>query len=121
MAKHPNVHVRLVGQNGNAFVILGLCNRAAKAAGLSQAERDTFMAEATAGDYDHLLQTAVRWVPRDLTPTARLPRGPRGDLGAVPVSGLSMSMPCPCRENRGQGSIDPGLATWIAPRPDLPL
>ena len=29
---------------------------------IPKAERDAFMAEATAGDYDHLLQTAMAWV-----------------------------------------------------------
>jgi hypothetical protein len=58
---HPKVHVRLVGKDGNAFAILGRCQRAAKEAGLSKEEISQFFAEATAGDYDHLLATAIRW------------------------------------------------------------
>jgi hypothetical protein len=42
-------------------MILGLCRRAAKEAGLSQQEIDAFYQEATSGDHDHLIQTAVRW------------------------------------------------------------
>jgi hypothetical protein len=30
-------------------------------AGLPEAEIDAFMQEATSGDYNHLLQTAMRW------------------------------------------------------------
>lgn len=59
--KYPDIHVQLAGRDGNAFVILGLCQRAARAAGLSQEEIEAFREEATSGDYDHLLQTAMRW------------------------------------------------------------
>jgi hypothetical protein len=59
--KHPNVVVRLTGQDGNAFNVLGLCRRAARDAGLSRVEIARFMEEAMAKDYDHLLQTAMRW------------------------------------------------------------
>jgi hypothetical protein len=39
----------------------GLCQRAARAADLPKEEIDAFREEATAGDYNHLLQTAMRW------------------------------------------------------------
>ena len=58
---HPNIRVQLVGQDGNAFFILGRCKGAAKKAGLPQEQVDAFMKEATAGDYDHLLATCMRW------------------------------------------------------------
>ena len=61
MPKYPDTTVRLVGQNGNAFNILGICLRAMRQAGLSQEERDTFYAEATSGNYDHLLATCIEW------------------------------------------------------------
>jgi len=60
--KYPGVHVTLTGSDGNAFAILGAVRAALKRAGIAKAERDAFFAEATAGDYDHLLQTAMRWV-----------------------------------------------------------
>jgi hypothetical protein len=63
--KYPNVHVQLVGQDGNAFVILGLCQRAAKKAGLPEGEIEAFMDEAQSGDYDHLLQTCIEWFDVD--------------------------------------------------------
>ena len=59
--KYPNITVSLVGQNGNAFNILGICTRAMKQADLPQTEIDSFMTEATNGGYNHLLQTAMTW------------------------------------------------------------
>lgn len=59
--KHPDITVDLAGHDGNAFAVLGCCRLAAEAAELSQQDIDAFMAEATAGDYDHLLRTAMRW------------------------------------------------------------
>ena len=60
--KYPDIRVRLVGCDGNAFAVLGAVGAALKRAGVPKAERDTFMADATSGDYDHLLATAMRWV-----------------------------------------------------------
>ena len=59
--KHPDITVELTGHDGNAFAVLGRCRQAARDAGLSEDNTATFMAEAMAGDYDHLLQTAMRW------------------------------------------------------------
>lgn len=59
--KHPDITVTLTGHDGNAFVVLGRCCQAAREAGLSEGEIAAFMAEAMAGDYSHLLQTAMRW------------------------------------------------------------
>ncbi|MBO6886300.1 MAG: hypothetical protein JJ869_22385 [Marivita sp.] len=59
--KHPSITVQLTGHDGNAFAILGRCKQAAQAGGLEKADIDAFLAEATARDYDHLLQTAMRW------------------------------------------------------------
>ena len=61
MPKYPNITVELVGQNGNAFNILGICLRAMRRAGLSKEEQDAFQAEATSGNYDHLLATCMEW------------------------------------------------------------
>lgn len=63
--KHPEVHVRLVGEDGNAFSILGRVRRAMVRAGVSADEVDAFHAEATSGDYDNLLGTVLRWVRVD--------------------------------------------------------
>jgi hypothetical protein len=57
--ERPRPTVRLVGTDGNAFAALGQVMRALREAGWSQDERDAFRAEATSGDYDHLLQTVM--------------------------------------------------------------
>ena len=60
--KYPEVNVQLVGEDGNAFAILGRVTEAMRQAGLSKDERDAFTAEATSGDYDHLLRTVIETV-----------------------------------------------------------
>lgn len=61
MPKHPEITIKLTGEDGNAFNILGICLRAMRRAGLYQAERDAFQAEATLSNYDHLLATCMEW------------------------------------------------------------
>lgn len=51
--------VRLVGEDGNAYAILGACHRAARKAGWTKAQIDDFTARATAGDYDALLRVVM--------------------------------------------------------------
>ena len=60
--KFPDVRVKLVGGDGNAFAVLGSVQYALRKAGVSKDERDLFVKEATGGDYDHLLSVVVRWV-----------------------------------------------------------
>ena len=60
--KYPEVVVKLTGHDGNAFNILGRVTRAMKAAGVPAADREAFTQEATSGDYNNLLATAMRWV-----------------------------------------------------------
>lgn len=57
-----DVDVQLTGQDGNAFFILGKVKGALRKAKAPQSDLDAFMAEATAGDYDHLLRTCMEWV-----------------------------------------------------------
>jgi hypothetical protein len=60
--RYPDIQVQLSGEDGNAFAILGRTTGALRQAGLAQEEIDDYFAEATSGDYDHLLQTTMRWV-----------------------------------------------------------
>jgi hypothetical protein len=60
--KYPDVVVKLVGEDGNAFSILARVNRAMRDAGVPEVHRDEFRAEATSGDYEHLIATCWRWV-----------------------------------------------------------
>ena len=49
--------LKLVGQDGNAFMVMGLAQRAAKKAGWTKEEFDKFLEECQSGDYNHLLAT----------------------------------------------------------------
>jgi hypothetical protein len=62
MPKYPDIKVRLVGEDGNAFAIMARVGGALRDAGVPQAEIENYYAESTTGDYDHLLRTAVEWV-----------------------------------------------------------
>ncbi len=56
-----NIKVKLIGNDGNAFVILGTVQKALKDHGRSDLV-DEFLKEAMSGDYDHLLQTCCKYV-----------------------------------------------------------
>ncbi len=53
--------VRLTGESGDAFAIIGKVSKALKKAGF-RAEAIRFIKEAMSGDYDHLLRTAMEYV-----------------------------------------------------------
>jgi len=60
--KFPNVYVPLVGEDGNAFSILGRVGKALRKGGATREQIDEFTTEATSGDYNHLLATCCNWV-----------------------------------------------------------
>lgn len=60
--RHPKVTVKLIGEDGNAFSIMGRVKRELQRSGVSRQEVDEFLKEAMSGDYDHLLQTVMNWV-----------------------------------------------------------
>ena len=60
--KYPEIRVKLVGGDGNAFAVLGSVVRAMRAAKLPEDEIKQFRDEAMSGDYDRLLQTCIKWV-----------------------------------------------------------
>ncbi|NBU69960.1 MAG: hypothetical protein EBS53_00700 [Bacteroidetes bacterium] len=59
--RYPDVVVQLTGEDGNAFAILGRCQRAAKQAKLDPNLIAQFREDATHGDYSHLLATCQAW------------------------------------------------------------
>ena len=61
MPKYPDIIVQLVGKDGNAFNILGICRRAMKRAHLPESEIEAFTQEATSSDYDYLLATVCEY------------------------------------------------------------
>jgi hypothetical protein len=60
--KYPHVKLKLVGEDGNAFAILGRLQRALRRAEVPADEIKAVMDEAMSGDYDHLLQTVMQTV-----------------------------------------------------------
>lgn len=60
--KYPSIKVKLVGQDGNAFAIMGAVKSALKKHGVSKEEIDEYLSDSMSGDYNHLLQVAMKWV-----------------------------------------------------------
>ena len=59
MIETEKPQLSLVGQDGNAFFILGRAQAVARKAGWTQERIDKFIEEATSGEYDHLLATCM--------------------------------------------------------------
>ena len=53
--------LKLTGEDGNAFSILGRARQAMKKAGYSKQKIDRYQAEATSGDWHHLIATTTEW------------------------------------------------------------
>ena len=47
--------LKIIGEDGNVFFILGMAQRAAKKAGWEKEKLDKFMADCMSGNYDHVL------------------------------------------------------------------
>ena len=62
--KYPDINIPLVGEDGNAFSILGRVSRVMRQNGLAD-EWEVFHAEATESDYGHLLRTVMAWFSVD--------------------------------------------------------
>lgn len=60
--KFPHIEVELVGHDGEAFGIIERISKAMRAGGCTLDEIQEFQHEATAGDYDHFLQTCIETV-----------------------------------------------------------
>ena len=56
-----NIKVRLLGNDGNAFYILGTVRRALEKAGYRDIAKQ-YMKEATTGDYNNLLAVTQEYV-----------------------------------------------------------
>jgi len=50
--------LNIIGKEGNAFLILGSAMRVARQ---NDMDWESIKAEATSGDYDHLLQTMMKY------------------------------------------------------------
>ena len=56
-----DITVKLTGENGNAFAIIGRVRTALRKNGRPDLI-EAFSRDAMSGDYDHLLQTCLRYV-----------------------------------------------------------
>jgi len=59
-----NIKVKLVGEDGNAFAILGRVKKALIRGGHPELA-EQYIKEATAGDYDNLLHVTMEYVEED--------------------------------------------------------
>ncbi len=62
IARYPAIEVAQSDPDGNALMLIGKVSKALRQAGVSREELAAFRTEATAGDYDNVLATALRWV-----------------------------------------------------------
>lgn len=61
--KYPNVTVKLIGENGNVFNLIGLVSQALRKAQVPASKREAFTKEAfDSGSYDEALRCIMRWV-----------------------------------------------------------
>lgn len=60
--KFPEVTANLIGIDSNAFSIISAVREAMRRAGVDKTQIEEFTEEATSGDYDNVLQTAIKWV-----------------------------------------------------------
>ena len=60
--KQTGIRVKLSGEDGNAYYILGKVQRALRQGGMGKEFIDAYMKEATSGDYNHLLATTMEVV-----------------------------------------------------------
>ena len=60
--RYPEIEVKLAGEDGNAVMILGRVSVALRKAGVGPGQIEMFRAEATSGDYNHLLWVCMEWV-----------------------------------------------------------
>ncbi len=54
--------IKLFGQDGNAFSIMGNIKRALKRTGADKEYIDKYLREATSSDYNHLLTVSMKYV-----------------------------------------------------------
>ena len=62
MIKYPEIEVQLMGNDGNAFAIMGAVRKALKRANVSTDEIAEYTKQSQSGDYNNLLRVAMSWV-----------------------------------------------------------
>lgn len=59
---YPNVKVALVGQDANAFMMIGTVSTALRRAHVPESKIVEFRNEAMSGDYSNVIGTITKWV-----------------------------------------------------------
>lgn len=60
--REEKIDVKLIGEDGNAFYILGKVTREMRRNSYTKDEIDQYLKEAKSGDYDNLLRVTMEWV-----------------------------------------------------------
>ena len=60
--KYPKIKVKLIGEDGNAFAIIGRVRQALKKGGVPEEEIAKFTKQAQSGDYSNVICTCCEWV-----------------------------------------------------------
>jgi hypothetical protein len=60
--KYPEITVKLLGKDSNAFAIMGAVKTALRRNKVPKEEIDLYLEQSMSGTYDNLLQTAFEWV-----------------------------------------------------------
>jgi len=60
--KYPDITVKLIGNDENAFAVMGAVKKALRNNNIAKTEIDKFLADAMSSDYNNLLRTCMEWV-----------------------------------------------------------
>ena len=115
--RYPEVEVVLIGEDGNAYAILGRVLRALRRAGVSKEERDAFVKEATSGDYDQRARSRSSRArsSRDSSDGfARLRRAARGGALPAPCADRYSGASSPRSTSPRRSSVSEGRARYSA-------
>jgi len=63
--KYPHIQVKLIGEDGNAYSIIGRVTKAMRRDDCTEEQIQEYITEATSGDYDHLLQVTMATVAEE--------------------------------------------------------
>ena len=61
----PKPIVKLVGEDGNAFAIMGRVSNGLRKTGHTKEEISQYTADSMSGDWNHLLSVAMEWSDED--------------------------------------------------------
>ena len=61
IAPNETPTVKLVGEDGNAYAIMGKVSKALRVAGADKEYIDEYLDKSMSGDYDHLLGVAMEY------------------------------------------------------------